>query len=72
MACLILLSLTWIPHSQTIFGKNCLSYMEQIYISAPPIIPKLMTKLKLSTSVWKHICGVLHLIDNISVLSGYP
>jgi hypothetical protein len=31
----------------------------QLHLSTP-IIPRLMAKLKLSTSVWKHICGVLH------------
>jgi hypothetical protein len=37
MACLILMSLTRIPRSPTIFGKNCSSYRAPNYISAPPI-----------------------------------
>jgi hypothetical protein len=54
------------------FWQEFSSYKAPDYISTIPIIPKLMTKLKLSTSVWKHICSVLHLIDNIDGLSGYP
>jgi hypothetical protein len=55
MACLIPLSLTEIPLSPTIFGKNCSGYRAPNCISAQHIIPRLMVKLKLSTSVWKHI-----------------
>jgi hypothetical protein len=55
MACLILLFLIEIPLSPAIFGKNCSGYRAPNCISTPPIIPRLMVKLKLSTSVWKHI-----------------
>jgi hypothetical protein len=41
--------------SPTIFGKNCSSYKAPNCISSQLIIPRLMVKLKLSTSVWKHI-----------------
>ena len=41
-------------------------------ISTSPIIPRLMAILKLSTSFWKHIWGVLHLTDKINGISGYP
>jgi hypothetical protein len=41
--------------SPTIFGKKCSSYKTPNCISAQLIIPRLMVKLKLSTSVWKHI-----------------
>jgi hypothetical protein len=53
--CLILLFLIEIPLSPTIFGKNCSGYRAPSCISTPPIIPRLMVKLKLSTNVWKHI-----------------
>jgi hypothetical protein len=43
------------PLSPTIFGKNFSSYKTPNCISAQLIIPGLMVKLKLSTSVWKHI-----------------
>jgi hypothetical protein len=46
---------TMIQLSPTIFGKNCSGSKEPNCISTPPIIPRLMDKLKLSTSVWKHI-----------------
>jgi hypothetical protein len=72
MACLILLSLIVIQHSPAIFGKNCSSSREPNFISSPPIIPKLMDKLKLSTSVWKHICGVLHRTNKINGPNSYP
>jgi hypothetical protein len=55
IACLILLSLTGIPHLPTIFYKNYSSYRAPNCILVPPIIPRLMAKLKLSASVWKHI-----------------
>jgi hypothetical protein len=55
MACLILFSLTDILLSPAFFGKNCSGYREPASILAPPIIPRLIAKLKLSTSVWKHI-----------------
>ena len=60
------------PLSQAIFGKNCLSYKAPNCISAQLIIPILMVKRKLSTSVWKHIWGVLPLKRKISGLNGYP
>jgi hypothetical protein len=41
--------------SQAIFGKNCSSYKAPNCISVQLIIPRLMVKQKLSTSVWKHI-----------------
>jgi hypothetical protein len=41
--------------SQAIFGKNYSRYKAQNCISAQLIIPRLMAKRKLSTSVWKHI-----------------
>jgi hypothetical protein len=41
--------------SQAIFGKNCSRYKAHNCISAQLIIPRLMAKQKLSTSVWKHI-----------------
>jgi hypothetical protein len=72
MACLILLSLTEIKLSPTIFGNDCLGSKEPNCTVALPIIPRPMDKLKLSTSVWKHIFGVLHMKDKISGLSGYP
>jgi hypothetical protein len=34
--------------------------------------PRWMARLKLSTSVWKHILGVLHMRGNICGLNGYP
>jgi hypothetical protein len=71
MACLIIFSLTWIPRAPTIFGKNCSSYRAPNCISKLSIILRLMTKLKLSTSVWKNICDVFHMTDNISGLNGY-
>ena len=40
--------------SPTIFGKNCSSYKAPIFISAQLIIPRLMVKHKLSTSVWTY------------------
>jgi hypothetical protein len=55
MACLILLFMIEIPLSLAIFGKNFSGYMAPNCISALPIIHRLMEKLKLSTSVWKHI-----------------
>jgi hypothetical protein len=41
--------------SQAIFGKNCSRYKAPNCISAQLIIPRLMAKWNLSTSVWKHI-----------------
>jgi hypothetical protein len=41
--------------SQTIFGKNCSRYKAPNCISSHLIIPRMMAKRKLSTSVWKHI-----------------
>ena len=41
--------------SQAIFGKSCSRHKAHNCISAQFIIPTLMTKQKLSTSVWKHI-----------------
>jgi hypothetical protein len=55
MACLILLFLIETPLSPAIFGKNCSVYMTPNCISAQLIIPRLMVKLNLSTSVQKHI-----------------
>jgi hypothetical protein len=43
------------PTFTRIFGKNCLSYKAPNCISAQLIIPRLMVKWKLSTSIWKHI-----------------
>ena len=37
------------------FGKNYSGYRAPNFILAEHSIPKLMVKLKLSTSVWKHI-----------------
>jgi hypothetical protein len=71
MAYLILFSLEEIPLSPVIFGKNCSSYRAPNCILAQPIIHIQMDKLKFSTSVWKHICGVLHLRGKIGGLSGY-
>jgi hypothetical protein len=55
MACLILLFLIETPLSPAIFGKNYSGYRAPNCISTQLIIPRLMVKLKLSTSVWKHI-----------------
>jgi hypothetical protein len=55
MACHTLLFLIVTQLSQAIFGKNCSSYRAPNCISAQLIIPRLMVKWKLSTSVWKHI-----------------
>ena len=41
--------------SPTIFGKKCSIYKTPNCISAQLIIPRLMVKLKWSTSIWKHI-----------------
>jgi hypothetical protein len=51
----ILLFLIATQLSPTIFRKNCSSYKAPNCILAQLIIPKLMVKLKSSTSVWKHI-----------------
>jgi hypothetical protein len=55
MACRTLLFLIVTQLSQAIFGKNCSRYKAPNCISAQLIIPRLMAKRKLSTSVWKHI-----------------
>jgi hypothetical protein len=55
MVCLILLSLTKIPLSPSFFGKKFSSYMAPNCISELPITPRWMARLKLSTSIWKHI-----------------
>jgi hypothetical protein len=55
MACRTLLFLIVTQLSQAIFGKNCSRYKAPNCISAQLIIPRLMAKQKLSTSVWKHI-----------------
>jgi hypothetical protein len=55
MACHILLFLITTQLSPAIFGKSCSSYKAPNCISAQLIIPRLMVKQKLSTSVWKHI-----------------
>jgi hypothetical protein len=55
MACHTLLFLITNQLSQAIFGKNCSRYKAPNYISTQLIIPILMAKQKLSTSVWKHI-----------------
>jgi hypothetical protein len=55
MACCTLLFLIATQLSQEIFGKNYSRYKAQNCISAQLIIPRLMAKRKLSTSVWKHI-----------------
>jgi hypothetical protein len=54
MECLILLFLIETPLSPVIFGKKCSCYRAPNCILAQLIIPRLMVKLKLSTSVWKH------------------
>jgi hypothetical protein len=51
MECLIPLSLTEIPLSPAIFGNNCSGYRVPNCISSQHIIPRLMIKLKLSTSI---------------------
>jgi hypothetical protein len=58
--------------SLAIFGKNFLGSRGPNCISTLSIIHKLMDKLKLSTSVWKHICSVFHPTEKLSGLSGYP
>jgi hypothetical protein len=70
--CLILLYLIDIPFSVQIFGKNYSGSSEHNYISVLLITPIIMAKPKLSTSVWKHICGVFHLTEKINGISGYP
>jgi hypothetical protein len=55
MACLILLFMIAIPLSPTIFDKNCSNYRAPNCISTPPIIPRLIVKLKSSTIVWRLI-----------------
>jgi hypothetical protein len=55
MACRTLLFLIATQLSQAIFGKNCSRYKALNCISAQLIIPRMMAKWKLSTSVWKHI-----------------
>jgi hypothetical protein len=72
MTYLVLLSLTKIQLSPAIFGKNCLGSREPNCISTSSIILRLMAKLKFSTSVLKHICGVLYLTGKINGISGYP
>jgi hypothetical protein len=69
---LILLYLKKIPLSPEIFGKNYLGSMAHNYISVLLKTPRMMAKPNLITSVWKHICGVLHLTGKISGLNGYP
>jgi hypothetical protein len=60
LVCLILLFFIETPLSPATFGKNCSGYREPNCISAQLIIPRLMVKLNLSTSVWKHILGFFH------------
>jgi hypothetical protein len=55
MACHTLLFWIATQLSQAIFGKNCSRYKAHNCISVQLIIPRLMAKRKLSTSVWKHI-----------------
>jgi hypothetical protein len=55
MACRTLLFLIVTQLSQAIFGKNYSRYKAPNCISAQLIIPRLMVKHKLSTSVWRHI-----------------
>jgi hypothetical protein len=55
MACHTLLFLIVTQLSQEIFGNNCSSYKAPNCISSQLIIPRLMVKQKLSTSVWRHI-----------------
>jgi hypothetical protein len=55
MGCRTLLFLIATQLSQAIFGKNCSRYKAHNCISTQLIIPRLMAKRKLSTSVWKHI-----------------
>jgi hypothetical protein len=55
MACHTLLFLIATQLSQEIFGKNYSIYKAPNCISVQLIIPRLMVKQKLSTSVWKHI-----------------
>jgi hypothetical protein len=64
--------LTDIQLSPTIFGKNCSSSKEPNYTLTPHIILRLIEKSKFSTSVWKHICCVMCLEENISGISDYP
>jgi hypothetical protein len=55
MACHTLLFMIATQLSQEIFGKNYSRYKAYNCISSHLIIPRLLAKWKLSTSVWKHI-----------------
>jgi hypothetical protein len=55
MACIILFFFIKIQLSPEIFGKNYSDSRAPNCISAPPIIPRLMVKLKSSISVWRLI-----------------
>ena len=55
MECRTLLFLITTQLSQENFGKNYSRYEAQNFISTQLIIPRLMAKWNLSTSVWKHI-----------------
>jgi hypothetical protein len=55
MTCHTLLFLITTQLSQAIFSKTCSRYKAPNCISVQLIIPRLMVKQKLSTSVWKHI-----------------
>ena len=71
-ACRILLFLIATQLSPTIFRKNYSSYKAPNCISTQLIIPIWMVKLKFSTSVWKHIWGVLRRKIKISGINSYP
>ena len=71
MACHILLFLIATQLSPAIFGKNYSRYKEPNCISTQLIIPILMVKLKLSTSVWRLIWGVFPLKGKINGINGY-
>jgi hypothetical protein len=64
--------MTMIPILPTIFDNKYSGSRELNCISSQPIIPRLMVKQKRSMSVWKHIWGILRMIDNINGFSGYP
>jgi hypothetical protein len=60
------------PNFTQKFCKELFRLREPNCISTFPIIPRLMDKVNLSTSVWKYICIVLRMIDKINGPSGYP
>jgi hypothetical protein len=64
-------SSTVIQLSQVIYDNNCSAFRAPNCISTFHIIPRLMIKLNLSTSVWKNICVALCLNENLIGFSGY-